>query len=180
MTIPYLSIVMPTCNRAHIFYETIESVLNSTFTDFEFIIIDDASTDNTYDILEKLKDKRIKIFRNSKNSNCSFCNHQGQNIAKGRYIAHIDDDDIIYPERFEKQINYLEKNKDVKLIGTYIETFGENARPSWVFYSDPQILDFCMIFYNPLCHSSIMYDRIFAEEKNTFVLKIMTYISSLY
>ncbi len=163
---PYLSIVMPTCNRAHIFKETVEAVLNSTFENFEYIIVDDASTDNTFDILRNIKDSRIKIYRNSNNKNCSYCNHLGQNLAKGKYIAHIDDDDIISPNKFEKQLNYLEANKSIKLIGTFIETFGENKRPSWVFYKDPPIIDFVMTFYNPLCHSSIIYDRLFAKENN--------------
>ena len=166
MSKPYLSIVMPTRNRAHIFMETIESVLNSSFTDFEYIIIDDFSDDDTYNILKDINDKRLKVYRNNKNGNCSYCNHLGQNLAVGKYIAHVDDDDIIFKDKFEKQIQFLDKNPDIKLLGTHIETFGENVRPAWVFYNEPEILDFVMTFYNPLCHSSIMYDRLFAEKNN--------------
>lgn len=165
MNKPYLSVVMPTHNRAHFLNETIDSVLNQTFSDFEYIIIDDASTDNTESFLRELKDPRIRIYRNSKNTNCTFCNHNGQNLAKGKYIAHLDDDDVLYPDKFEKQLNFLEKNKDIKLLGTFIETFGENQRPSWVFYKDFEVLDFAMNLYNPLCHSSIIYDKEFAESR---------------
>lgn len=159
-----LSVVMSTYNREHLLAETIESVLNQSFEDFEFIIIDDASTDNTYNLIKKYHDSRIVLFRNKENKGPTFNYHIMQYIAKGRYIAHTDDDDISCKQRFEKQLNYLENNPDINLLGTFIETFGENKRPSWVFYTEPEQLDFAMNFYNPICHSSIMYDTKFTGE----------------
>lgn len=158
-----LTVVMSTYNRENIVSQTIESVLNQTFCDFEFIIIDDASSDNTTKILKNYKDSRIHLFKNHENKGCTFNYHVAQNLAKGRYIAHIDDDDIIYPQRFEKQLNFLKVNPSISLLGTFIETFGENKRPSWVFYKDSEKLDFVMNFYNPICHSSVMYDSNYAQ-----------------
>lgn len=160
-----LSVVMSTYNREHLVGQTIESVLKQTFHDFEFIIIDDASCDKTCDLIKNYNDSRIKLFKNKENRGCTFNYHVAQNLAKGKYIAHIDDDDIAFPQRFEKQIEFLENNADINLLGSFIETFGENKRPSWVFYSDSEKLDFTMNFYNPICHSSIMYDSSFVKEK---------------
>lgn len=159
-----LSVVMSTYNREHLVGQTIESVLNQTFHDFEFIIIDDASCDKTCDLIKNYNDSRIKLFKNKENRGCTFNYHVAQNLAKGKYIAHIDDDDIAFPQRFEKQIEFLENNADINLLGSFIETFGENKRPSWVFYSDSEMLDFTMNFYNPICHSSIMYDSAFVRK----------------
>lgn len=159
-----LSVVMSTYNREHLLPETIESVLNQSFEDFEFIIIDDASTDNTYNLIKKYNDSRIILLRNKTNKGPTFNYHVMQHIAKGRYIAHTDDDDISCTQRFEKQLNCLENNPDINLLGTFIETFGENARPSWCFYTEPEQLDFAMNLYNPICHSSIMYDTKFVKE----------------
>ena len=155
---------MSTYNRLQMLPEAVESVLTQSFGDFEFIIIDDNSTDGTFDYLHSLRDDRIKLFKNSENKGCTFNYHVAQNIAKGKYIAHIDDDDISLPYRFEKQISFLESNKEISLLGTFIETFGKNQRPSWVFYTEPEKIDLCMNFYNPICHSSITYRKDFVDK----------------
>ena len=160
---PLLSVVMSTYNRAHLVKETMESVLNQSFSDFEFIVIDDCSTDNTSQILHSFDDNRIKILKNSQNKGCTFNYHIAHNLSKGKYIAHIDDDDICLPNRFEKQLDFLNQNEEISLLGTFVETFGENERPSWTFYTEPEKIDFVMNFYNPFCHSSIIYDKEFAD-----------------
>ncbi len=161
---PLLSVVMSTYNRAHLLKETVESVLNQSFSNFEFIIIDDCSTDNTAGILRSFNDERIKVLTNSQNKGCTFNYHIAHNLAKGKYVAHIDDDDMCFPNRFEKQLDVLKRNSEISLLGTFVETFGENARPSWTFYTEPEKLDFIMNFYNPICHSSIIYDKEFADK----------------
>lgn len=161
---PVLSVVMSTYNRLQMLPDAIVSVLSQSFGDFEFIIIDDNSTDGTFDYLHSLRDDRIKLFKNHENKGCTFNYHIAQNIAKGKYIAHIDDDDISFPYRFERQISFLESNNEISLLGTFIETFGENQRPSWVFYTEPEKIDLCMNFYNPICHSSIMYRKDFVDK----------------
>lgn len=161
---PLISVVMSTYNRSGMLSESIESILNQTFDDFEFIIINDNSTDSTKEVIQSYSDSRIKLFNNKQNCGCTFNYHNAQNIAKGKYIAHIDDDDISLLTRFEKQYDYMENNPDITLLGTYIETFGENKRPSWVFYTEPQKLDFMLNFYNPICHSSVIYRKSFVEK----------------
>lgn len=161
---PVLSVVMSTYNRAQMLSESVESVLSQSFGNFEFIIIDDNSTDGTFDYLHSLRDDRIKLFKNNENKGCTFNYHIAQNIAKGKYIAHLDDDDISLAMRFEKQVSFLDENENIALVGSFVETFGENKRPSWVFYKEPDKIDLCMNFYNPICHSSIMYRKDFMDK----------------
>ena len=161
---PLVSVIMSTFNREQMIMETIDSVLNQTFEDFEFIIINDASTDSTQSIIEKYNDSRIHLYSNKQNCGCTFNYHNANNLANGKYIAHIDDDDLFLNDKLQKQVEFLEQNPHIDMVGTYIETFGEGARPSWVFYSKPEEIDFLMNLYNPLCHSSVMYRKSFLDK----------------
>ena len=161
---PLVSVIMSTYNRESMLKESIDSVLTQTFEDIEFIIINDASTDSTQSIIENYNDSRIRLYSNNQNCGCTFNYHNANNLAKGKYIAHIDDDDIFLPEKLQKQVDFLEQNPDIDMVGTYIETFGDGARPSWVFYSKPEEIDFLMNLYNPLCHSSVMYRKSFLDK----------------
>ena len=163
---PLISVVMSTYNRESIVSETIESILNQTYRDFEYIIIDDCSLDNTYSVIKNFNDHRIKLYRNNVNRGCTFNYHIAHNLAKGKYIIHTDDDDISSSYRFDIQLNYMKEHPDIKVLGTFMDTFGETASDSWVKYCDDKILDFVMNLYNPMCHSSIMYDKTFADENN--------------
>ena len=87
--------------------EAIESVLSQTFEDFEFIIVDDASTDDSFDIAASYDDSRIKIIRNEKNIRLQKSLNRGLELVGGEYVARMDADDISLPERFEKQVKFL-------------------------------------------------------------------------
>ena len=158
---PLVSVIMSTYNREDLVKEAVFSVLNQSFENFEFIVIDDNSTDNTIEILKNFKDKRLKVFKNRTNCGCTFNYHNAQNLANGEYIAHIDDDDIWLKDKLEKQVAFIEENSEIVLLGSFIETFGENARPSWVFDTNSDKLAFLMNFYNPICHSAIIYRKNF-------------------
>lgn len=160
---PLVSVIMSTYNREAMLTDAVTSVLNQTFSDFEFIIINDFSTDNTEQIIKNYNDSRIRLFNNHKNCGCTFNYHNANNLAQGKYIAHIDDDDIFLPDKLKKQVDFLEQNQNIDMVGTYIETFGDGTRPSWVFYSEPEYIDFLMNLYNPICHSSVMYRKSFID-----------------
>ncbi|EAJ7443814.1 glycosyltransferase family 2 protein, partial [Campylobacter jejuni] len=100
---------MPCYNRQEYIVDAIESILNQTYSNFEFIIIDDCSTDNTYEIVKKYaeNDKRIIVLKNEKNQGIVYALNRGFSIAKGKYIARMDDDDISLPNRLEKQVEYM-------------------------------------------------------------------------
>lgn len=105
-----VSVIMPSYNTAPYIEETIQSVLNQTYTNWELIIVDDCSTDNTDEVLETIKDDRIRYFKNEKNSGAAVSRNKALREAKGQWIAYLDSDDIWMPEKLEKQIRFMEEN----------------------------------------------------------------------
>jgi GT2 family glycosyltransferase/pyruvate-formate lyase-activating enzyme len=115
---PKISVVMATYNDGLYLQMAVESILKQTFQDFELIIVDDGSTDATPDILSKVEDPRVRVFRNSQNLGLTKSLNIGVRHARGRYIARMDADDISLPHRLETQVNFLEKNREYGLIGS--------------------------------------------------------------
>ncbi|MGL4875399.1 MAG: glycosyltransferase family 2 protein [Clostridium sp.] len=105
--------------------ESVESILNQSYRDFEFIICDDGSKDDTYKIIKEisLNDKRIKIIKNEKNSGLAQTLNNCLKIAKGEYIARMDDDDFSYKDRFKKQVEILESNLDIDIVGSSLDIY---------------------------------------------------------
>ena len=116
---PLISVIMPVYNAGPYLVEAIESILNQSYQHFEFIIIDDASTDNSLQIIDKYarQYKNIRVIKNKKNLGVATATNKGIAIAKGDLIARMDADDITLPQRFEKQVAYLEKHPDVVAVG---------------------------------------------------------------
>ncbi|WP_299101264.1 glycosyltransferase [uncultured Winogradskyella sp.] len=115
---PKLTVLLPVYNCAKYVGAAIDSVLMQTFKDFEFIIIDDASTDDTLKIINTYSDARIKVIKQQNNYGITHNLNYGLTIAQGEYIARMDGDDISLPKRFEKQITYLDANPNVIVCGT--------------------------------------------------------------
>lgn len=105
-----VSIIMPSYNTALYIKETIQSVLDQTYTNWELIIVDDCSTDNTEEVLATINDSRIRYFKNEKNSGAAVSRNKALRAAKGQWIAFLDSDDLWMPEKLEKQINFMKKN----------------------------------------------------------------------
>jgi len=116
---------MPVFNAEHYIREAIDSILQQTFTDFEFLIFNDGSTDKSAEIITTYKDHRIRFFNFNENSGYVAHLNRGIDIAKGQYIARMDADDISAPERLEKQVNFLDKNPDIGLCGTWYDIIGD-------------------------------------------------------
>ena len=112
-----VSVVMPAYNAEKYISEAIESILNQSFEDYEFIIINDASTDSTPNIIDKYArlDKRIIVLNNERNLNVAKSRNRGIEIAKGKYIATMDSDDRALPDRLKNQFEFLESNRDVAI-----------------------------------------------------------------
>ena len=125
MTKPMVSVVMPVYNGSKYLKEAIDSILNQTFTNFELIIINDGSTDNSEDIIFSYQDRRIYYLKNEHNKGICITLNRGLDNARGKYIARMDCDDISMPQRLAKQVNYLERHRDVGALGTDIITFGK-------------------------------------------------------
>jgi teichuronic acid biosynthesis glycosyltransferase TuaG len=114
MNSPFFSVIIPTHNRAKFLIEAIESVKNQSFKNYELIIIDDASIDQTQIIL--VKQHGINFIRNNKNHGVSYSRNQGIRLAKGKYLAFLDSDDLWEKDKLKKQYEYLEKNSFPELL----------------------------------------------------------------
>ncbi len=124
-----ISVVMPVYNSEKYLSEAIESILNQTFQNFEFIIVDDKSTDSSWQIIQEYaqKDQRIVPVKNTGKKGCYSARNFGLSLAKGKYYAVMDSDDISLLNRLEVQFEFMEQNQDVVVCGAWAESFGESS-----------------------------------------------------
>ena len=141
MNVPAVSVILPAYNCEKYIAKAIDSVLHQTFTDFELIIINDGSTDQTEKVVKSFSDPRILYQPNNTNKGLVFTLNKGIDIAKGRYIARMDGDDIAHRERFEKQLNYLYKKTDVDVLATVVTLIDENDNFSGTWRNDERNID---------------------------------------
>ena len=118
---PKVTVLMPVYNAAEYIKEAINSILNQTFDDFEFLIFNDGSTDNSADIVKSYNDERIKFYDYDQNQGHVYHLNHGIEIARGEYIARMDADDISLPRRFEKQVEFMDTNPNVGVCGTWFK-----------------------------------------------------------
>ena len=153
---PVISVIMACYNEERHLGKAVDSILNQTFSDFEFIIVNDCSTDTTLKILESYKDPRIKIFSNDENGGLAYSLNVGIDKALGKYIARMDADDISLPTRLEEQFNIMEKYPDIGLCGTYAEFFGK-ADGIRKHDSASDLLKCKLLFSSQFCHPTVMF-----------------------
>jgi len=163
-----VSVLMPVYNAELYLREAIESVLNQTYTDFEFIIINDGSTDNSESIILSYSDNRIKYIKNETNLKLIATLNKGIKLAQGDFLARMDADDICAIERLEKQVSFLKNNNDyvavgscydkIDLLGDKIESVKLPLVSEEVFYS--------LHFFNPICHPSVLMRNSILKEYN--------------
>lgn len=115
---PLVSVLMPVFNAEKYLIEAIQSIINQTYQNFEFIIVDDCSSDGSKEIIKKFTDNRIKLIEKTSNSGISETLNVGIKEAKGKYIARMDADDISHPKRIEKQVAFLERNSKYVVCGS--------------------------------------------------------------
>jgi len=128
MATPDISVILPVFNGEKHIKEAVESILSQTFKEFEFIIIDDGSMDKSVEIIKSFNDIRIKLLRNEENQGIIFSLNKGINEATGKYIARMDADDIACPERLKIQFDFMERNPETGICGTFVKRFGSILR----------------------------------------------------
>lgn len=148
-----ISIVMPVYNAEKYLDECLGSILKQTYPDFELIVVNDGSTDNSVDIINKYKDKRIKIVENEHNFIKSL--NLGIKHVKGEYIARMDADDIMLPHRLEMQLDYMENNPKIAICGSWAEAFGTKNYTMKVPVSHHDIIS-TFVVSNALFHPTVM------------------------
>jgi glycosyltransferase involved in cell wall biosynthesis len=167
MVNPLISVVMPIYNPTEYLPEAIESIIHQTFPHFEFIIISDDSSEKTRAILDdyQTRDKRIHVYHQQRTGLVSSLN-RGFHLAKGKYIARMDGDDISLPGRFEKQYNYLEKHPETGICGTWMEYTDEHGttlhRPKTP--ASHNLLAWQIFFSSPFDHPTVMIRKDIVEK----------------
>lgn len=164
---PKVSVVMPAYNAEKYIGEAIESILNQTFTDFEFIIINDGSTDGTKDIILEYDDPRIVLLENEKNSGIVVSLNKGIQFARGQYIARMDSDDISLRNRIERQVSFLDNHAHIGVVGSALQVFGKGIDTQNRFFSDSkEKLKAEMLFNSCLAHPTVMFRRSLIQNIN--------------
>lgn len=165
--IPSVSVVMPVYNAEKYLREAIDSILAQTYKDFEFIIINDGSTDCTKEIIQSYSDPRIIYLENERNSGICVTLNKGLDAARGRYIARMDADDISLPERLATQVEYMDKHTQIGVCGSDIIVFGEGIEES--LFKQIHHSDECAagLLFNPcLAHPSVIINNQILKYRN--------------
>lgn len=154
-----VSIIMPSYNTADYIAESIQSVLEQSYTDWELIVVDDCSTDNTDEVIKPyLTDGRIKYFKNEKNSGAAVSRNHALREAKGKWIAFLDSDDLWMPDKLEKQIRYMEMNGYHFSYTNYSEINAEGQRNGVTVTGPKRVTKTGMFNYCWLGCLTVMYD----------------------
>ena len=157
---------MSVYNSARFLREAIESILEQTYKDFEFIVINDGSTDSSEEIILSFSDKRINYVKNEKNSGIIETLNKGIGISCGKYIVRMDADDISLPARIEKQVSFMDAHLDVGAAGSEYYSFSESNFKKVAAYSEPEILRSLLLFKSCLCHPSVIIRKSVLTDNN--------------
>jgi hypothetical protein len=162
-----VSVVMAVYNERPRLMESIQSILNQTFSDFEFIIINDGSTDGSKEMLEQFADQddRIRLFH-QKNRGLTPSLNRGLSEAQGAYVARMDGDDVSRPNRLEKQVRFLDSNPGIGIVGSWVDQMDADGESNgeWHLPTDPDLIAWELLFHNCLCHPSVMMRHSLLEE----------------
>jgi glycosyltransferase involved in cell wall biosynthesis len=126
---PKVSVIIPVYNREQYVGEAIDSILAQTFTDFELLLIDDGSTDNSVEVMRSYTDPRIRLIRHERNLGIPQARNKGLQLAGGAYIAILDSDDTAVPDRLAKQVAFLDGNKDYVLVSSWAALMNAKGQP---------------------------------------------------
>lgn len=175
---PRVSVIMGIYNlpNKEILNKSISSILNQTYTDFEFIICDDGSTDKTFDIVKEIcqNDKRMVFLRNEKNMGLAYSLNKCLEIATGEFIARMDADDESYLNRLEKQVKFLEKNLEYGVVTSNVDIFNKDTIfDEYICNEKIKKQDF--LFNNPIIHGAVMIRKTAYDSVNGYRDISMTY-----
>lgn len=170
MTAPAVSVIMPAYNGAAWIGETIESVLAQSFADFELVIVDDCSTDHTWQVLQGFSDPRIRCFKAERNGGPVRTRNLAFAEARGRYIVGLDQDDLCTHDRFARQVAFLDAHPDVVLVASESRLLRDGVLDPWPGEepTTPRAIDWMMMVGNPLPWSSVMFRAEAARQLDPF------------
>lgn len=164
-----VTVLMPVYNGGRHIREAIESILNQTFKNFELLIINDGSTDNSEEVILSFDDSRICYLSNPSNLGLIDTLNIGLHAAKGKYIARMDQDDISISNRIEKQVDFLNTNPEIGLVGTAFQFIGDEKYHA--YFSDHDNIKLALTFYNSISHPTVMFRSEICEKHTLYFNK---------
>lgn len=168
---PLVSVILPVYNAEKHVAEAVQSILDQTYKNFELILIDDCSTDKSFETLQSFKDPRIKLHRNEKNQKLIYTLNKAIQLSSGEYIARMDADDISLPTRLQQQVEYLQKFKDVAVLGSQIQFIDENGvkkgKPL-ICVTDSARIKWRFHFGNCMNHPTVMFRKSIVDRSDFY------------
>lgn len=158
---PKVSVIMSVRNGEKYLRQSVNSILEQTYKNFEFIVVDDCSEDSTLNILRRIKDSRLKIITSKKKKGLTASLNLCLKLCRGEFIARMDHDDIARKDRLKKQISFLEKNPKIGVVGSWVTLIDSQDRIKGLlkFPKDPDTVFKKIFLYNPLRHSTVMFRK---------------------
>ncbi len=160
---PVVSVVLSAYNAEKYIESSISSVLNQRFSDIEVLVVDDGSSDGTSDVVRKIKDRRVVLHRCDTNQGLASALNMGFSLARGKYIARMDADDLCSENRFVVQLHHMEKNRSICVCGGAIRRFGHSDGLVQYPSSDAELKS-SMLLYGPFAHPFVIFDGEFVRK----------------
>lgn len=173
---PQVSVLMPVYNGEPFLGQAIESILLQTFVDFEFIIINDGSTDRSAEVVQSYDDSRIRYFENEYNIGLTRSLNRGLSLVQGPYIARMDADDVSLPQRLARQVDFLDAHPNVGVVGTAMQIIDENDKThrTWHSLTTHEALRWCLCLYDPIAHPTVLMRRQVVEQVGGYRVEMVT------
>lgn len=161
MTLPRVTVLMPVYNCKAYLAEAIETILGQTYCNFEFLIIDDGSTDGSDTVLSSYarREHRIVAVFNKANMGVIGALNRGLALARGEYVARMDADDVCRPTRLEKQVAFLDSHPNVDVCGCWLQLFGDSENTVWSYPEDNETIQSLLLFHSSMPHATVMLRR---------------------
>lgn len=156
---PRVTVLMPVRNGERYLGEALDSILGQTFRDFEFLVIDDGSTDRTGEILSKCGDERLRVVRHHSGVGVAATLNEGLRLARTEYVVRMDADDVSRPGRVEAQVLFMDRNPEVGICGTWIRFIGEEEGTVIRYPGHPDAIRCLLLFNNALAHPAAIFRR---------------------
>lgn len=165
---PVVTVLMPVYNGEPFVGQTVESILRQTWADFEFIIVNDGSTDRTREVVASFGDPRIRLVDNGVNLGLTKSLNRGLALARGEFVARQDSDDLSHPSRLAEQVAFMRSNPAVAVVGTQVRVIDERGhvsrRPGWQRATSDAGIRFQLMFDNAFIHTSVLFRREIVRE----------------
>lgn len=166
MVKPKLSVVMAVHNGLPYMEEAVDSILRQTFVDYEFIVVDDASTDGSAEALAACRDGRLRLITNERNLGLTKSLNRALELSQGEYLARMDHDDLSLPLRLSAQVEFLDANSEIDVLGTWAQTLGAQPEQIWRYPLNDDEIRCELLFHSVLVHSSVVWRRSTFERHN--------------